>query len=286
VWANVRRFVACLLASALLFLGNGLRAASEPELEDDFLGDTLDVGRWLIERRAGNDQGTPRAELQYYSPDAVRVSNGNLHIVVSRATTHDPRTGATLRYTAGRIQTRRTFLYGRFEFRARLPKGRGLWPALWLRTPPDLPLNGEIDVLEGYGSHPNLIQSTLHPWANGREARQYCAWLLVRPNPDSPRFHRSDCERVEDKIHLSDDLSAGFHVYAIDWSPKRVTWFLDGVPYFSISEEIPHEPMVIVLELAVSGHWDGDPAGTTLPQSLDVAYVRVTPSAENERGLR
>jgi beta-glucanase (GH16 family) len=135
----------------------------------------------------------PRAgELQYYTPDSVSFSGGILHITASQQSTVDPKTRLRLQYTSARIQSKQVFLYGHFEFKARLPRGRGLWPALWLRTPPGQPFDGEIDVLEGYGSHPNMIQSTLHPWINGVEPRQYAAWLFVQPKPDSPRFHRPD----------------------------------------------------------------------------------------------
>jgi beta-glucanase (GH16 family) len=161
------------------------------------------------------------------------------------------------------------------QFRARLPHGRGLWPALWLRTPPQLPLDGEIDVIEGYGSHPNLVQSTLHPWTNGKEPRQYCAWLLVQPHPDSPRFHRPDCQRIERAISLPRDLAADFHVYAVDWTSSAVTWSLDGLPYFSVRGNVPQMPMVIIIQLPVSAHWDGLPDETMDTQSLDVDYVRV-----------
>jgi len=246
---------------------------------EDFDGTALDTSKWLIEKRAGNNANTPNGELQYYTPDAVSLSGGMLHITASRQVTVDPRMQLPLQYISGRVQSKQTFLYGHFEFKAKLPRGRGLWPALWLRTPPVLPLNGEIDVLEGYGSHPNMIQSTMHPWVNGVEPRQYASWLFVQPTPDSPRFHRPDVTRIDNLISLPRDLASDFHVYAIDWQEDHITWSLDGVPYFTVREQIPKKPMVIILQLPLSAHWDGQPDSTTLlPQSLDVDYVKVSGS--------
>jgi len=246
---------------------------------EEFNGASLDTSRWMVEKRAGNNAGTPKGELQFYMPDAVSLSGGVLHITASQRETVDSRTQLHLQYVSARIQSKQTFLYGHFEFKAKLPRGRGLWPALWLRTPPTLPLDGEIDVLEGYGSHPNMIQSTMHPWVNGVEPHQYAAWLFVQPKPDSPRFHRPEATRVDNVISLPRDLASDFHIYAIDWQPDHITWSLDGVPYFTVRERIPTKPMFIIMQMPLSINWDGLPDSTTsLPQSLDVDYVRVSGS--------
>jgi beta-glucanase (GH16 family) len=157
-----------------------------------------------------------------------------------------------------------------------LPKGKGLWPAIYLRTTPKLPLEGEIGVVEGFGSHPNIVQSSLRHWVNGVPSHPTLSWLVVRPQPDSPRFHQEGVTRVDKLITLRQDLSEDFHVYALDWQPDHVTWTFDGLPYFTVKEHIPKDPMVIVLQLALDTTWDGKPDATTvLPQSLDVHYVRV-----------
>jgi hypothetical protein len=137
-------------------------------------------------------------------------------------------------------------------------------------------LDGEIDVVEGYGTHPNIVQSTLHPWKNGRESQQYCAWLLTQPGPDSPRFHRPDCGRIEHAASLPRNLASDFDFYAIDWTPDRIVWTLDGIPYFTVRENVPRVPMVLIIDIAISAHWDGAPESPTFsPQSLDVDYIRI-----------
>ena len=179
-------------------------------------------------------------------------------------------------YLAGGIHSKRTYLYGRFEFRARLPKGKGLCPSILLRTPGNLPTSGEISILEGFGSHPNVVQSTLHSWMNGSETHQYAAWLVVQPKPDSPRFHKEGVERVEHLITLPRDLSEDFHVYGMEWQPEEVVWTFDGVPYFTVRGHVPKEPMELILQLAINPNADGKPdAATPLPQSLDVDYIRI-----------
>jgi beta-glucanase (GH16 family) len=289
--SSVWLVIACALLGGSTLLRGAVDAAITPQassqkviFEDEFNGSQVDKTTWIVEQRAGNDQGTARAELQYYTPDAVTQTNGVLHITAERKRTADRRTGVTLDYISGRMQTRRTFLYGRFEFRAKLPRGRGLWPGLWLRTPPVQPLDGEIDVIEGYGSHLNIVQSTLHPWVNGKEPRQYCAWLIVQPEPDSPRFHRPDCERLDRSMSLPRDLASDFHVYVVEWFPDHITWELDGTSYFTVKERIPRKPMVIIVQNPLSAHWDGKPDKTTeFPQALDIDYVRVFAAKEPER---
>ena len=244
--------------------------------DDEFPGPHLDTSKWFTETIAGKGQGTFRAEPVFFKPEGVRVNNHLLKISVERVTNVDAKSGVVYPLRTGRVQSRQSFLYGRVEFRAKLPRGAGLWPALWMRTPYGQPFNGEIDILEGHGSHPNLIQSTMHPWMNGVEPRDYCSWLLVQPLPDDPRYHQPNCERVDNIIHLASDLAADFHTYAVDWLPDKITWSLDGHPYFVVTAMVPHTPMTIVMSLSFSHNWDGgSPETTQLPQSLDVQYVRV-----------
>jgi beta-glucanase (GH16 family) len=242
-------------------------------VEMTFPGDQLDTTVWHVVRRPGNHQGTADAESQRYTRDAVTVRDGAVHLTARPAPAGD-----SLPFTSGRIETRQAVRYGRVEVRARLPRGRGLWPALWLRTPTGRPLDGEIDIVEGYGSHPNVAQSTAHDWVDGHDRSQRCAWLLVQPEPDSPRFHGDFCARLTDRVTITGDLADAFHTYAIDWSPGAIVWSIDGVPYFDVHENVPRNPMIIVLDLATGGGWDGTPDSADLPRSLDIEWVRWTDS--------
>lgn len=258
----------------ILFMGGVARSGEALQFSEEF-NEPVDPADWIIENRPGGAQGTEKPELQYYLPEALRESAGVLHLTV-RKVENSPLYGGSIHYSSGRIQSRRSFLYGRFAFRVRLPHGKGLWSAIGLRTAPKLPLSAEIDVLQGYGSCPNVIESGLHAWTSATDSRQYSAFLVVRPEPDSPRFHREGVDRVDKLINFPRDLSEDFHIYSLDWQPDRVTWSLDGVPYFSSRTHVPKDPMVIIIRLAVGGAGDGKPDATTLlPQALDLDYVRV-----------
>ena len=262
----------------LLVASSVLSAAQVPatSFDDEFPGSSIDATKWIIESFPGRNQGTFRADAVFYKPEAIQVSDHTLHIAVEKIPNTDAKTGNAYPLRSGRLQTRQSFLYGKFEVRARLPRGAGIWPAIWMRTPYGVPFNGEIDIMEGHGSHPNVIQSTMHPWVNGVEPRQYCAWLLVQTTPDDPRYHQPGCDRFDNTIHLSSDLASGFHVYTVDWLPGSITWSLDGQPYYVVREKVPQVPMMIVLDVAFSHNWDGgSPETTQLPQSLDLSYVRV-----------
>ncbi len=268
------------LAVAMLFLSFGLArvAAAQSNLifDDEFPGHSLDTSKWMIETLPGHGQGTFRAESVFYKPEAISVDDHTLRIKTERIPSTDPKTGYVFPLRTGRIQTHQAFLFGKFEFRAKLPRGAGLWPAIWLRTPYGQPFNGEIDVFEGFGSHPNVIQSTLHTWSNGAETHQYCAWLMVQPTPDAQKFHLPNCTRVDQTIHLPSDLASDYHVYTMEWQPNQVTWSIDGQVYFQVQKEIPQVPMTIVLNTAFAHNWDGgSPDTTILPQSFDIKYVRV-----------
>jgi beta-glucanase (GH16 family) len=255
--------------------------AQTPVFDDEFTGSSLDTAKWFTETIAGKGQGTFRAEPVFFKPEGVTVGDHTLHISVERVQNVDPKTGVVYPLRTGRIQSKESFLYGKFEFRAKLPRGAGLWSAIWMRTPYGKPFNGEIDILEGHGSHPNLIQSTMHPWVNGVEPRHYCAWLLVQPKPDDPKFHQPNCERIDNTIHLASDLASDYHNYTVEWLPGKITWSLDGQPYYTVTDMVPQVPMTIVLSLTFSHNWDGgSPDTTQLPQSLDVKYVRVYPMAK------
>jgi beta-glucanase (GH16 family) len=255
-------------------------AAQTPVFDDEFNGSSLDKSKWFTEEFAGHGQGTFRAESVFYKAEGVTVNNNTLNITVERIPNQDDKTGVVLPLRTGRIQSKQSFLYGRFEFKAKLPRGAGLWPAIWMRTPYGQPFNGEIDILEGRGSHPNVIQSTLHPWVNGVEPRSYCAWLLVQSQPDDKVYHGTGCDRVDNKIHLSGDLASGYHIYTMEWVPGKITWFLDGQQYYQVTERVPSIPMTIVMNVSFSHNWDGgSPDTTPLPQSLSVKYVRVYPMA-------
>lgn len=235
---------------------------------DEFSGNKPDSSKWNVLLRETSKHG----ELQYYVPDEVYVDNGMLHLR-SRV-----RKYGSKEYTSGRIDTRGKYAptYGRFEIRAKLPAGQGLWPAHWLYPqnrnwemealmqkevaegrekliPEERPWYTEIDIMEFLGHEPNVIYGTNH----------YCDY-------DGKRRSTSG------KEVSSEDFSKDFHVYALEWEPDSLRWYIDGKLYHSTASGVPHTPHYIILNTAIGGSWPGNPDSTTVfPQFHDIDYVRV-----------
>ena len=205
---------------------------------EEFLGTKLNTDYWDDQLPWGriNDP-----ELQYYSPDSLKVDNGFLRI------TADRKSVAGKEYTSGVINSSRhfTFTYGYLEMRGRIPSGRGLWPAFWLYVDKD-DGTGEIDVFEFLGHEPNIVHMAYH----FPELQQF--WF------NGP------------------DYSQDYHTYAIDWQPDHIAWYVDGVERARATNAIPNEPMYIILNLAVGGPWPGNPdEHTKFPAHYDIDYIRL-----------
>jgi hypothetical protein len=222
------------------------------------------------------------------------------------------RRNLTAKFSSGRVMSRKPVHFGCIEFVAQLPVGRGFWPALWLRTPYGQPIDGEIDVVEGFGGHPGVFQSTLHHWHNGVQPtsahprmiggvdRSLTCARVVAANPQPAAATQQAIRQARwagiDKWHLDNwqfasaetpcalanvspalDFSRGFHRYLIVWTPDRLIWALDGKPYFETTDDIPKQPMVVVMNLSV-GKMDGYPDPTT-PKLGDfqIRSVRLLP---------
>jgi beta-glucanase (GH16 family) len=176
---------------------------------------------------------------------------------------------ATGGYTSARLKTQGKFAmtYGRVEVRMKLPRGRGIWSACWMLGGNfgivGWPACGEIDIMENLGHRPKTIYGTLHgPGYTGSRALHGSYTL-----PDG---------------RSSDD---GYHVFAIEWSPNRIQWFVDNHVYHVCTPaSLPDNtkwvfndrPFSLLLNLAVGGDWPGIPDPTTVfPQMLYIDYVRV-----------
>jgi len=242
---------------------------------DEFDGARLDPAKWTPSQDCwggGND------ERQCYVDDAqaLRVADGMLRITARRRAVTgrakplgDPSAErVSRRYASGRVQTRglASFRYGRIAVRARLPAGQGLWPAIWMLPEHDnygpYPRSGEIDIAEAVN-------------------------LGVR----CPGCR----DRVQGAVHHGPSLAAnrmwngsarlapvdGFHVFALDWTPERMTWSLDGKPYFSQPARKPFDQRFhLILNLAVGGRWPEITGrkgvdDKALPATLEVDWVRV-----------
>ena len=224
--------------------GHSFAAEHEPFVEK-FPGPALDPKRWRVANWAYGPPSDVQERVKN-TGEAVRVANG-LYLSARRVEGEKD-----YNFISSRVEGIVPFLYGRFEFEAKLPSGHGLWPALWLRTPFGPPINGEIDALEGHGGAPWAIQSSLHEWDAGKSNGISCGMLVTLPGHPAPR---NPCGKA---IALSKPFlpSDAYHTYTVLWSKSGVEWLVDGESYFS-TRESPSVPMVIVLNLSISSRWDG-----------------------------
>lgn len=273
---------------------------------DEFNGVAIDRAKWGFDEGNGFTASDTKVwvpgwgndELQYYTdrPENAYVKDGMLHILAAHELYKK------CRYTSARLVTRGLFgkTYGRFEFRARLPAGAGLWPALWLLPVDDAyggwAASGEIDVMEARGQEPSKVLGTIQFGSR---------W----PGND----HSGAEWTFPDNSGIND-----FHVYALEWEPGVMRWYVDGSLYStqrrwwsSSKANAAHEglkpidkskqnpwpapfdkPFYIIMNLAVGGRFPGAPETSTLfPAEMVIDYVRVydkiggygnTPPPENE----
>jgi beta-glucanase (GH16 family) len=231
---------------------------------------------WQPEIGDGTLNGIPgwgNSELETYtnSPDnAATDGTGNL-VITARAIAGENSNlvcwYGPCEYSSARLITwdRLEVQYGRIEARLRLPYGQGIWPAFWmLGTNLDevsWPQSGEIDIMENIGREPNIVHGTVH-------GPGYSGGNSIGAGYELP----------------SGSFADDFHIFAIEWTPEGIRWFVDSENYFTLTpDEIPastewvyDHPFFIILNLAVGGNWPGYPDETTIfPQTLLVDYVRV-----------
>ena len=178
-------------------------------------------------------------------------------------------------YTSGRISTQnlKTFTYGRFEVRAKVPNGQGYLPAFWLMANDEnvygqWPRCGEIDCMEVMGQDTNKLYGTIH---------------YGNPHAESQGTYT-----IKDG---KESFSDGFHTFTCDWEPGKITWYVDGIKYHeesnwhsttegqgTLTYPAPFDqPFYIILNLAVGGSWVGNPNEETsfVDNPFVVDYVRV-----------
>jgi len=227
-------------------------------------GSLPDPSKWNMETGGG---GWGNNELETYTarPQNAQVQNGNLAITAMKEA-YTGTDGIPRQYTSARINTAGLFeqQYGRFEARIKIPQGQGLWPAFWMLGnnigQVGWPASGEIDIMENIGKEPSIVHGSMHgPGYSGANA------LTAAYTLPSGKF--------------ADD----FHVFAIEWEPLAVRFYVDGNPYATQTPPdlngktwVYDHPFFIVLNVAVGGDWPGSPdATTTFPQTMLVDYVRV-----------
>jgi len=251
-----------------------IQASSHPEdwvlaWSDEFDGKEIDKAKWRYEV---GGHGFGNNEQQFYTDrgDNSLVEDGAL-VIKAQAEKFQNRS-----YTSAKLQSRAAWTYGRFEFRVKMPRGKGIWPAIWM-MPSDLkkyggwPQCGEIDILEQLGHEPNRVYGTLH---------------FGNPHPASGKGASAALKQGS----LVDD----WHEFALEWYPGELRWFVDGELYQVQNDwftsggggaawPAPYDrDFYLQLNVAVGGGWPGNPDATTVfPQVLKVDYVRVFRSKQS-----
>ena len=245
--------------------------APRAEFTDDFegaAGSAVDGSKWKLE--TGDNESNH--ERQYYTSgtdNAALDGNGNLVITAKKENPGNYQCWyGACQYTSARLNTAETFKtkYGHAEARIKMSEGKGVWPAFWMLGE-DMgsvgwPNCGEIDIMENVGHEPGTVHGTIHgPGYSGGEG-------IGAPYnlPDGKKF--------------SDD----FHTFAVDWSPEKIVWSVDGNEYQTRTPAdlggdkwVFDHNFYMILNLAIGGDWPGDPDGnTSVPQKLTVDYVKVT----------
>jgi beta-glucanase (GH16 family) len=222
----------------------------------------------------GYEEGFVRnGESQYYTRarlENARVENGML-VIECRKEHFQPAHHAAVEYTSASLNTRdkASWQYGRIEVRAKLPRGRGVWPAIWTlgidKKGLSWPACGEIDIMEFVGKETNNVHGTLNYAVDGKHQSDGYTFRTSRPSDD-------------------------FHLYAIEWNTERIDFFFDTNKYRTVlidkagqGPDNPfRKPHYLLLNLALGGNWGGAIDDANLPQKYLIDYVRIYKSAEGK----
>lgn len=249
---------------------------------DEFEGTKLDESKWAYELGVIRNPGS----LQAYCKDCVKVKNGmlQLHSVArpTKAKTYNPNAEkwpANVKeqpYGSGSVTTRNVKHFtapGRLEFRARIPKAKGVWPAIWTMHVNNYrwPANGEIDLLEHISQEPNTVY-TVFRWGKDGTQQEY---------------------KPVNKTTQIPNLSEDFHIYVLEWDESRMVAYIDDKEVASTdihAADYPDgtnpllSPCFIIMNTAIGG-WAEGPNAKDYPVVFEIDYVRYyTKKTEGKAG--
>jgi len=202
-------------------------------------------------------------ELEYYTSkrtENARVENGNLIIEARKESWQG------MNYTSARLLTKgkMSWQYGKIETRAKLPRGRGTWPAIWMlgdTNPLKWPDDGEVDIMEHVGFDQGIVHGSVH-------CKKY-NWVIG--NGKTATTQVMDC-------------SDSFHVYTVEWNNSTINISVDSTSYMTFSNEHSgydawpfDNKLFLILNIAVGGDWGGQKGvdDSIWPQQMVIDYVRV-----------
>ncbi len=228
---------------------------------DEFEGSSINPDNWTFEIGDGCPDlcGWGNNESQYYLEENAWVSDGVLTIEAREES------AGTRDFTSARMKTqgKQSFQYGRIDIRALLPRGQGIWPALWMLgndiETVGWPRCGEIDIMEmiGGSGRENQVHGTLH-WDNNGHVHSGGSYTLP-----------------------SGTFGDEYHVFSIIWDETSIRWFVNDIEYHELLITPAHmtefhQEFFLIFNVAVGGIWPGYPDETTVfPQQMRVDYVRV-----------
>jgi len=222
-----------------------------------------DSTKWGFETK-GNKHGWGNNEKQYYTSNNLSnamVEDGVLKIIARKEQKENRH------YTSARLSSadKAEFKYGLIEIRAKLPAGTGTWPAIWMlgqnRNVAGWPDCGEIDIMEHVGYEPDSVHGTIHTAAYNHIKRTQKGGGIVLKDPYDE-----------------------FHVYAIEWTPEKIDFMVDGKVYYNVvnehltDKEWPFDqPFYLILNIAIGGNWGGKKGidDSIFPVEMHVDWVRV-----------
>lgn len=227
---------------------------------DEFNGKALpDSTKWNYDT---GGSGFGNEESQFYTKSRLknaRMEKGNLVIEARKENWEENK------YTSARLLTKGkfSFQYGTVEVRAKLPKGKGTWPAIWMMSEnmKKWPDDGELDIMEHVGFNQGYIHASVH----------------------TKKYNHIHGTQKTDTLFVK-DASEKFHVYKADWSPEKIDIYIDDKKFFTYEnkekagEAWPFDrPYFIILNLAIGGMWGGKEGidDSIFPQKYYIDYVRV-----------
>lgn len=256
-----------LLLLILVFSFNAMAQDNIQEYKliwaDEFNNENIDINSWSYQTGA---HGWGNNEWQNYTTSNANISNGTLKIT-AKLEGEGQKVGD---YTSSRMLSKKTFTYGKFEVRAKIPdyKGQGIWPAIWMLGENvktiGWPECGEIDMMEYVSYAPDTAYFTLHSIANN---------------------HRNGKQITSGPVKLS-SIEEEFHNYGLIWTENNITFYLDTEDNIVLSFDKPENPtqenwpyqtpFYFIFNIAVGGNWGGlhGVDDSIFPATMEIDYIR------------
>ena len=268
---NLIGFTSCAQTASTPQVSAKYEFGTKPIWQDEFdYSGKPDPKKWSYDL---GDDGWGNNELENYTSNQknAHVENGNLIIEAIKEKS------GKVNYSSARLVSKGKgdFLYGKFEIKAKLPKGLGTWPAIWMLASENAygnkgwPDNGEIDIMEHVGFDQNRVHGNIHTKA----------------------FNHSIKTNKGNNI-LVENASDQSHIYGMEWTPEYIAIYVDRNEYFRFNKETSYKwqewpfdkPFHLLLNIAVGGNWGGQKGvdDSIFPQKMEVDYVRVYPLVEKK----